>query len=386
MFLHHRLECTIIEPSNILAKISKLIVPSACVINSTASQFHELIRLNKSSLPPVTTHTQHKIFHDIGISPISASNFPIHGIDFSISIPISLPLPHVLPLPFSYFVSLVNDLANLRTLSCFVLFCNIDNNAKSTKHPDIKTLQNHLPFWELSAQMIYAPYHNDPISAHRLLIVGNLGHSFTGEPNPLPLKHNIAQHNRAFSSCVNTTFDRIEFSTLSVQPSAITPSSINASPDAPCPLDIICNNYPDTTDIVVLHPSHPAIESQYIRSRNVYYIPFRTPASTLTHLRAITPIEQLHLYLAGIEAVTLASFTELVMGNPDHIAVAGHACPWNTAHDIVSTLIDTRLQDLLEFSNTSRNEIVRCHITKALPTNNKWKQAYADDKDENYLI
>ena len=56
-FLHHRLECTIIEPSNILAKISKLIVPSACVINSTVSQFHELIR---QQIVFVTRHNSYK--------------------------------------------------------------------------------------------------------------------------------------------------------------------------------------------------------------------------------------------------------------------------------------------------------------------------------------
>ena len=106
----------------------------------------------------------------------------------------------------------------------------------------------------------------------------------------------------------------------------------------------------------------------------------------LTHIHALTPIKQLHLYLVKINAVILASLTELTMINPDHAAVAGHACPWNTVFDVASALIDMRLHDFLQFLNHSQNQTVRCHITKALPNKDTWKQAYANNKDINYLI
>ena len=62
------------------------------------------------------------------------------------------------------------------------------------------------------------------------------------------------------------------------------------------------------------------------------------------------------------------------------------SCPWHTGRAIAEYLIDIALaQDKLRTEDVQEN-VVRCNLVQLVPTAEKWREAYREDKETNYII
>ena len=66
--------------------------------------------------------------------------------------------------------------------------------------------------------------------------------------------------------------------------------------------------------------------------------------------------------------------------------MVGATCPWYMAFNVVSAFYPPRLRDALYLHDISQYRIVRCLVTQPLPTADTWVEAYANDKDTNYIL
>jgi hypothetical protein len=71
----------------------------------------------------------------------------------------------------------------------------------------------------------------------------------------------------------------------------------------------------------------------------------------------------------------------------EFIGVLGRkVCPWHTAIALVEFSISSNIIDINSGLRSKTDSVLSCMITKPMPSADNWKQAYADDKDTNFII
>ena len=370
-----RLDLTIVEPNETCVALNEALLPDALVLQGdwvTLQYMFGLCELPRDGEANVLD------LHHITL-PIATTDI-LNGINLHFEETLTLPLPSTLPLTVRSFVDLITNLSETRKLQYFVAFWPLSHSGSIPLRSDNHVIQKRLIQWSIVCRIVYAPTFGDKVAATRYMVLGN--HRTRSERPlqaltfPTHTSPNCSGFMESLSHFITDTTESIPF-TGSIPPdhqhNPITPRFIVETAKA-TPND----------SLPIADERYPAPEFE-ISPRAPFRIlhRFRNHNNELRS-RPITPTELFNIYLPLHNPPSLAA--NII----DHLPVEFYnilqtkVCPWHMTSFIVT---QSRLHINTRYNECSKHQnIARCMINKPLPTTTDWTEAYASDKDTNYLI
>ena len=357
--LQSRLDLTVVEPDPTFVAINRTLFPELPVIHASSASLLDSLCSNLNPSCRVFP-VDHSVPPSLSTIPLSAANYVLDGDDLTLSATLSLPLPVALPSCLSASVTTISTLRSARQLQCFVVLFHVTPLTVPCP-PHVAAFTDALPAWHVSSQLVYCPFHGDPVAAHRLIFVGSHMSSFTSTELPLhlpclPDARNSCSLLRFLNPSLNVPANAFT-TTLT---SALHPSQLCPSVSLPCPMfssPALQLSFPP-----VLHPAHPSMEPCHSTSTTMFVVPFHCPPSPTPHFRCVSSSKILRLYLSDLDSSTFAAIEHGPL--PDNLGtrLSGRASPWHSSQLVVNALLDTRLPDVMDNGSVSVNAIVCCCI------------------------
>ena len=371
--LKERLDLTIIEPNEACAALNNALLPDALVLQGDLVTLQYIFGICKL---PRDGEVNELDFHHCSL-PIASPEYSINGINLHFFAELVFPLSPTLPPSVKELIQVVTTLDGSRNLQYFIAFWPLSHYEPIPLRSNFRVLEKALVHWSLVCKIIYAPLFGDTVAASRFMILGN---HRTRSEKPLvsfDFSTNHTSTSSGFAKALSRSDDDSIGSTLFAGDTSQSP---NHNPITP---RIIA----DTTNQTTLKQT-PIVDERYPAPESVTCStsPFRIlhRLHNDTYSRPITPSELFRVYFPLDHPPSLADTMINHLSNDIFDILRTKSCPYYTA----SLLLQRSLQYMnLHYDKSTKHVgIARCLISRPLPTTDDWREAYASDKDTNYLI
>ena len=141
-----------------------------------------------------------------------------------------------------------------------------------------------------------------------------------------------------------------------------------------------------TSADIVLHPNYPGMEGDFRGAPNVdrtiFLIPYFSQDRLCWCVRPLSSVESLSMYTSQL--ATPLNYMLLPSPNLQELSTMLYgSCPHYTSVSVSTFVAESLVPHIV---NPHYSNVVRCHVIKPLPTVTEWSQAYADDKETNFII
>ena len=383
-----RIDLTVVHQNKEYAKLVKRLIPAATVICCELRNIYNMLELPDLPCDTRIREVHGKIYHSAHNTCISQANAEIYGIDVVAKRRIDFPICSTRPKEMGFLLELIDRFVKYRNLKCFVLVCS-PTSSTGPNADDLERMFPNLQRWCITSELTDCAQIGDPISAHRVVIIG-IHNSIAG---PIPddgIKLRRSEESPVIFDHLNMNLNTRLSALQEIQSQEVNKANIDCPPRSPRPIALARGENLQKLDNrdLILHTAYPGVECDVNSNeveRQSFLVPFICSLSGRHYIRALHSSEVLALYTSGLTNYMREKLHSITSATNICPTIRG-CCPWRIGAAIAEYAVDVVLNQDIVHREDIQEDIVRCHLTKSVPSKDQWDEAYKDDKETNYML
>ena len=383
-----RIDLTVVHQNSEYAKLVKQLIPSATVICCELQKLYNMLKLPELPNDTIIREAHGKIYYSMQDTCIAQAEADIYGVDVIAKSRIRFPIRSTRPKEMGFLLELIDRFAKYRNLKCFVFICS-PMSSTGPNADDLGRMFPNLQQWRITSELTDCAQIGDPISAHRAVIIG-VHNSIAGPVPDEGIKLRRSEEPSVILDHLNMNLNTKLGALQEIQSQEMNKANIECPPRSPRPIALARGENSQKLDNcdLILHTAYPGVECDVNSNeveRQSFLIPFICSLSGRHYVRALHSSEVLALYTSGLTNYMREKLHSITSATNICPTIRG-CCPWRTGAAIAEYVVDAVLNQDIVHREDVQEDIVRCHLTKPVPSKDQWDEAYRNDKETNYML